>query len=237
MEIGILKDKNCRKLFEYINRRPLCKECQKARLPYSHNDKKRNEKGILSYSNLLPGFSSPKVFIPVDILIIAEAHGGKDKTDFRDQRDLNFEVKKLARYYREKPLQKFHQAMVRELLNILDEEGKTWVFTDLLKCFVWRRGKEGHLNEEKAIEFCRKYLDRQIEALKPRKILVLGKKVAQSYFGMEGKNFKNKHGTIHIKDWKDKSLYLVLSLFPSQMTADNWIEKGGWNPVLKSLLG
>jgi len=134
---------------------------------------------------------------------------------------LDYEVWQIARYYRSLPDKTFHQQQVRNLLEILDDKEKTWVFTDLIKCFVWH-GKDGDLDGRKnwqdAIEFCSTYLEEQIEFLKPRKILGLGNTVTQ-YF----------------KAHSHKPIY-VGSLFPSQWTADLWVAREGWKPVITKLL-
>lgn len=231
-EYGILTLKLCRELFERINKRPLCNRCQSERSRFSIKDKK----GHPSYSNLLPGFSSKTITIPVDILIIAEAHGGGREEDFHPQKPLDFEVSWLANYYRWTSLKKFHQQQVRDLLQSLDQADKSWVFTDLIKCFVWRgvdksKGLDGRINGEIAVNHCRKYLNQQIRLLQPRKILVLGRTVAQKYFGLQ----KSEHASIHQVDFESRKTSLVYSVFPARNTADLWVERGAWRPVVQRL--
>ena len=79
MTYGILTNQTCLTLFEKINRRPYCNECQKKRSKFLEKDKKHNS----CYSNLLLGFSSEDIDIPIDVLIVAEAHGGGREENFR----------------------------------------------------------------------------------------------------------------------------------------------------------
>lgn len=175
MACGILRPGPLCTLFDEINRRPYCDECRDARKLFGDRDKKHG-----CYSNLLPGFSSTDVKMQLDVLIVAEAHGGADKEDeeemFRPQKGLDHEVTWLAEYYRSKPLVKFHQQEVRHLLDELDTLHKTWVFTDLIKCYVDNRSKG---NREEAIKHCSAYLKMQINLLRPRHILALGRTVSR----------------------------------------------------------
>jgi uracil-DNA glycosylase len=111
--------------------------------------------------------------------------------------------------------------------------GLIWVFTDLIKCFVWHgadkeNGLYGIKNWGKAIIYCGKYLEEQIRLLQPRKIIGLGGTVAQN-FGLD----KPEHGSIH--SIRINSVY-VHSIFPAQWTADLWVAKNGWEPVIQKLV-
>jgi len=229
---GFLNNKRSRALFQWINQRPFCEDCQFERKDFCIFDKKKHK----SYSNLLPGFSSKEIRIPVEILIIAEAHGGGSDDDFRRQRELNFEVSKFAKYYQSLPLKKFHQQQIRFLLQDLDKENANWIFTDLVKCFVWqgtdrKNNLKGIINKKKAIAHCSKYLKKQIKVLQPKKILGMGKTVA-SYFGL--KNME--HGRAYnIKIYGCPSIY-IYSLFPARNTADLWVANEGWKPIIQTLL-
>lgn len=234
MKYGILINEVSHQLFEEINERTYCKDCQKKRSIFSSKDKKDND----CYSNLLPGFSSKKTSIPIDILIVAEAHGGGREDNFRPQKELKIEIDGLGAYYLESPLQKFHQSEMRKLLNILNENDKNWVFTDLIKCFVWKgRDKSKKLksskNKETAIEYCQKYLDKQIHTLRPKKVLSLGSIVTKKYFNLKGRIC---HGSVHTLSIKDHSFKLVYSIFPSMFTADKWIENGEWKDIITKLI-
>ncbi len=222
---GILRNRKCRDLFEWINQRPYCKRCWRERREFNNDDKKHNN----SYSNLIPGFSSSSVKPPIDVLIIAESHGGGREESFKKQKDLSSEIENISSYYMDEKLEKYHQMQMRSLLQKLDKRNKSWIFTDLIKCYIWKKPKK---NVEKAIEHCSKYLEEQIKILKPKTILVLGNLVARAYFrGVP--NVRNlKHGeTVQLDDGSK----LVWSYFPSGNTADIWVRENGWVSVLRNL--
>ena len=228
-EFGILKNPEYRELFEEINKRELCKKCQEKRAKFESRDKKHNN----CYSNLIPGFSSSEIKPPVDILIVAEAHGGGRQDSFHTQGKLDAEVNYMFDYYLNDPLANYHQQQMRELFNELTNLGKSWVFTDLVKCFVWKGKKKnlnGKENFEKAIESCRNYLDQQIGVLEPKKILALGGKVATKYFGLPPKGRSLTHGAVY-----DQDHTIVWSYFPSGYTADLWVKNGGWRNIINKL--
>ena len=209
MTYGILTEPTCRKLFEKINKRPYCERCHADRIRFAQYDKKHND----CYSNLLLGFSSEIVKIPIDVLIVAEAHGG-GKKNFRPQLDLETEITGFAEYYLTEPLRKFHQKETRDLLNALNDSRKTWVFTDLIKCFVWQGKKnnfKGADNKRIAIQHCRGYLDEQIDILQPKKVLCLGNTVAKQYFELKKPEFK--HGSVHKLQIRNHEFSLVYSIF------------------------
>lgn len=233
MNYGILREKTCFKLFQRINTRFLCNQCHRERLKFSIKDKKNNN----SYSNLLPGFSSEKIKFPLDLLIVAQAHGGGRKEDFRNQVDLEAEIVNLAEYYLIKPIKKYHQQEMRYFLSYLNNKRINWVFTDLIKCFVWRgydekNNLDGSENVRIAIKNCSLYLKRQIKVLRPPKVLVLGKTVAIEYFELPN---KLEHGNIYTGSIGDHEFPIVYSIFPSQFTADLWVEHGGWRKIFNNI--
>lgn len=222
---GILNNELCRNLFEKINKRPYCEECRGIRNEFRLKDMKNGY-----YSNFIPGFSSRTLKIPLDVLIVAEAHGGGRPETFREQKNLDNEIDDLAKYYLSEHLKKFHQKEMRALLVELTSRGKSWIFTDLIKCFVWQ-GKDNELkgkeNKKEAIKRCSCYLDEQISILKPRKILCLGNTVAKEYFRLK----KPMHG----KEYPVNGNIIVHSTFPSRNTADIWVKNEGWKQILQKL--
>jgi len=201
MIYGILTNQTCLTLFEKINRRPYCNECQKQRSKFLEKDKKHNS----CYSNLLLG---------------------------------ECEIAGLAEYYLSESLQKFHQKEIRKLLRTLNDNRKTWVFTDLIKCFVWQgKDKKNNLkasdNKDLAIQKCHIYLDEQIEILRPNNVLSLGRTVTQQYFKLQG---KFEHGSIHKCRIKNHTFNMVFSIFPSRNTADLWVANGEWKKILPKLI-
>jgi hypothetical protein len=227
MKFGILESMEPKLVFDKINDRYLCSQCHEERSEF----KERDYKGQNCYSNLLPGFSSEKLTVPIDILVIAEAHGGGRKTDFRKQVNLKEEMDNIGDYYLKKEIEKFHQSEMRKLFNILKNANKTWVFTDLIKCFVWQGDDNelhGKKNREIAIEYCRKYLDEQIKITKPKIFLALGNTVLSKYFKLPKLNHGDKQPI--------NGSSLIFSIFPSRNTADLWVKYGGWNKIVPKLL-
>lgn len=92
MEFGILNDNKTRILFESINSRHFCQTCKSVRYKLNKVFDEKDKNGHNCHSNLVPGFSSVK--IDNLVLIVGDGHGGKDNSDFRQQKTLDFEVKK-----------------------------------------------------------------------------------------------------------------------------------------------
>ncbi|HEV7331886.1 MAG TPA: uracil-DNA glycosylase family protein [Flavisolibacter sp.] len=230
MSKGILSHPACKEFYEQINSRQLCVRCREERKMFAPNDKKHNS----SYSNMIPGFSSRHLNIPIDVLIIAEAHGGGRKEGFREQIGLQAELEGLEHYYLQQDLSKHHQSEMRKLLIQFDELNFSWVFTDLVKCFVWQANKgglDGRENFKIAIRHCSKYLDEQLSLLKPKVILSLGSRVS-SFFEIK----YPKHGNVYQR----KGFSVLHSTFPSRNTADHWVKNKEWVPIINqigSLLG
>ena len=93
---------------------------------------------------------------------------------------------------------KTREQMMSDSIKTMEND-KNWVFTDLIKCFVWKgRDKSKKLksskNKETAIEYCQKYLDKQIHTLRPKKILSLGNTVTKEYFNLNDCTY---HGSVH----------------------------------------
>ncbi len=225
MEHGIIIDAGAKKFFETeINSCKFCKECKEARVVFRDKDQRHNN----SYSNLLPGFSSLQIEIPIDVLVIAEAHGGSRKSLFREQKSLEEEVLEIGGYYLVDSIQTFHQREMRRLFTQLNGKNLIWVFSDLIRCFVWNRKKDtldGRQNVEIAIRHCRKYLDNEINFLNPKKIVCLGKQVAKKYFGI----------TAMLTHGAEYQSNIIWSYFPSGNTADLWVRNGEWEPVIQNL--
>ena len=225
MKYGILTNQTCRDLYKKINKGYKCEDCKKQRSKFSKKDREGT-----AYNNLLPGFSSEILKLPIDILIVAEAIGPHRALDFQQKFDLGSAISRLAEYYLVKDLEKFHQDRIRALLEYLNSKRSTWVFTDLIKCFVWQRSDKkqknlkGSENKEIAIGNCRTYLNEQIKVLRPQKVLCLGKTVATQYFKLPN---ELKHSNIyHPNPIGNHKFPLIYSTFPSGYTADLWIKMG-----------
>ena len=225
MSQGILNNPECKTFYEKINERILCIKCREERSLFSHKDKKHNS----SYSNMIPGFSSSHLQVPIDLMIIAEAHGGGRADAFRNQRSLQIELEHLEQYYLQKEISKFHQSEMKKFLLQLNDLNLTWVFTDLVKCFVWQDRKDEldcRTNFKKAEAHCSKYLQQQLDFLRPKLIISLGGKVS-SYFKIKSA----QHGTLYERAGRK----IIHCTFPSRNTADHWARNKEWSLILERL--
>lgn len=227
---GILNNATIKQHYDLnFTKRKFCNSCWESRCTFKEKDQKYNQ----SYSTLGPGFSSHTLKLPIDILIVAEAHGGGNSDGFCSQRTLEEEINGFEEYYMLNSIEKFHQQQMRILLKRLDSLGLNWVFTDLLKCFIWEKKEgelKGSLNKKIAISHCSQYLTEQINLLNPKFIIPLGTTVA-SYFKIKGKKVQGQ-----MFEYSEDSK-IIFSFFPSQRTADKWAQVDGWNPILVRLEG
>ena len=124
------------------NENLVCLECRYQRRVYEDHDKKykNTDEDVDSFSNMCPGFSSRNVTPPIDLLIVGHSHGGGDKHGYRQQMSLGKEIAEMSEYYLPSEGERdrtYHQQQIRCLIDNLGEDAK-WVFTDLVKCYVWR---------------------------------------------------------------------------------------------------
>lgn len=217
-----------------------CNKCREARYNFSKYDKKYNN----NYCPPILGFSSDIVGGRIELMIIAESHGGgRDWTDLPN--DDEGKMEKLKEYYLKDNIVKFHQYSIRKLLNYFDKKRVSWFFTDLIKCFVSKKGKG---NMDTAADYCFSFLKKQIFEFKPEKIILLGKRVqekviselAHEHLSRLGKAKQTKiHGnSFEAKISDGKGFFktkLVLSIFPSARTADYWVSSGEWEPIIKAI--
>jgi hypothetical protein len=247
-QYGLLTDKDVRKLFADMNKRPYCTRCLADRRNFRGWDMKKGEDGERHLGFIIPGFSSVKV-VPLDIMIVADSIGGGRKGDFRSERRIRLDetVHYLGDYYLESEIAAFHQYEMRKFLYWLEGDlHKNWVFTDLVKCFVYHgpgeaKGKSGKHNMEMAINHCSQYLDRQIYELNPRVILILGKRVASAYCNLRGSQLRQvKHGARFSYERDGRRHDAIYSIFPSSRTADDWVKQidipddDAWYPVKRA---
>lgn len=107
----------------------------------------------------------------------------------------------------------------------------------VIKCFVWqgfdrKSNLDGRTNKEIAIKHCRKYLDKRVELFQPKKILVLGKTVAKTYFRLQ----ELAHGITQETRIGSNRCVLIYSIFPARNTADLWIANNAWIPILPKIV-
>lgn len=225
-EFGVLSDPSLKEAFTRVNEGYYCGLCRKERASFAERDKKQGQ-----FSNRLPGFSSKKVGRRTDVFIVAHAHAGTDLDRFRGQKTLAGEMSEMADYYRGEPDKSFHQQQVRRLLEQLDEMGKSWVFADVVKCFVWKKGADGEENLRAATKHCTQYLEAQLKACQPHRVVTLGDAVDRA-LGIP----RLAHGaSVDNVRCAGLTLTVVHSMFPSGRTADAWIRAQGWERVLERL--
>jgi hypothetical protein len=226
LSYGILQPGSIRSCFEAIvnkGENTRCAKCHAARPAFAEMDKKGHE----CFSNILPGFSSSEVKAPIDLLIIGDSHGGGDEKDFEKvEWSLDELVKKLGAYYLVDDIERFHQYQIRTLLRCLKEPN--WVFTDLLKCYVWHNSRNFRL----AKEHCSLFLKEQVKILKPRRVLGLGRKVATAANAKVSQHGQKEENIT----WDDVNIPCYIhSIFPAQHTADMWAKNNGWEPIREAL--
>jgi len=230
-----------------------CKKCRAQRRHIIKYDRKgkpiEKDKKYGEFSDILVGFCNHekmgKIKAPIDILIVADSHGGGRKESFiNKQETLKDSADRLKKYYygkwKDLGWVTFHQYEIHKLLNNISD--KNWFFTDLVKCYIDRIKQNGQDNMHLAGQCCYYYLKKQIRVMKPKIILLLGWRV-RSAFEMDGlvkinENDKRKtiselHGRIY--KGNDNRTYYIYSVFPSQRTADIWTKVGGWKKVFGAL--
>ena len=133
---------------------------------------------------------------------------------------------------------------MRKLLCWLERDfRRNWVFTDLVKCFVYqgreeKNGETGEDNMQNAIRYCSQYLDFQTHRLNPRIILVLGRRVARTYCSLRSGHLRQlSHGDRFSYERNGRHYEAIYSVFPSMRTSDVWVKDidfltgDAWSPV------
>jgi len=185
-----------------------------------------------NFSPFFEGFSSfntKTIEKGIDVLIISESIGNlKHHQSKIEKGEKPQQI--LKDYYLGDPIETFNQWATREILELISKKRKNFYFTDVVKCYVKKEGK----NFERAAEQCAKnYLKKQVEMLKPKIVILLGKR-AREMFNKEvfnKKDSKLNHGEVFTSD----EMKIVYSEFPSRWTVDQFF-KGGGIDKLKSVL-
>lgn len=207
----------------------ICKKCREERSKHFPQIVE-SEKIDGSFSPLFEGFSSlenEKSVRRVDCLIVSESIGnlkyhiakikGKEPWKF------------LKDYYMKDKLETFNQQEIRKLLKAILRKGLNFYFTDVVKCFVKKGDDE---NFELAVDYCTKYLKKQLEVLKPKIVILLGRKAEKAVFQkIFNRNKKLRHGgVISLNGMK-----VIYSEFPSARNADRFVKGGGVNKLIKAI--
>ena len=210
--------------FERLNQRSLCADCFSSRSEFEKEDRQNGK--LPTRSNMLLGFHPTQSFDHLDVLVLAESHGGgRSESFYYPNKSFKEELDGLYFYYMNAPIEKFHQQQMRNLLEHMDKHGISWIFTDLVKSYV-AKSKD---NFKRAIGHCVHYLDEQMSLYKPRIIICMGD---HNYSYMAAKfNLPKRaeHGDVyHIPTLNAK---LVKVYFPSANTANHWARVDGWEKI------
>lgn len=213
--------------FEQMNARPHCAVCKEARRESGGGDVKHG-----SRSNMLLGFHTQQEFDALDVLVLAESHGGGRKESFYyPNKTVQEELSGLYHYYMDATIEKFHQQQMRELFKFLDVNDIKWLFTDLVKSYVSKRPEE---NFSAAIHHCSQYLNEQLNLYRPRKILSMGSYNYRYFASKYNLPPRAKHGDVF--NLEPLGARLIHVTFPSAMTANHWAKAQGWEPIKEFLL-
>ncbi len=143
--------------------------CRETRLLFKEDDLK----GHSTYSNILIGFGSEslnEIKSGIDFLLVVESHGGGHSDAWNNKLPIEEESLRFKNYYLNSEIESFHQSEIRKILKAIPQN-KSWFYTDLIKCFVKKKGK----NFEVAKKYCGQILKTQINLLRPKQILAFGK--------------------------------------------------------------
>ena len=210
------------------------------------------------YSNFNPGFATTKKLSNpknIDLLVLLQQHGGGDKivekgSITRKERTngllLEDVVLNMTQFYISKNHLNFHQNEMNKLFRYLDDCGVSWVCTDFIKCYVKNendvnaekhpnrinKGRTKYSNRILSASYCRHYLEKQILAFNPSKILSLGGFTTEHFFGE--KDFS--HGNDADFNLEGNNYHLIMSYFPTQWQADLWVRSEGWEIIKKQLV-
>ncbi len=218
--------KEFKKLLEEIENEKICKKCRRKRQNFQTYDYKE----VGSYCPPLLGCWKGNLeypSIPIDVLIVAESHGGGNWSEhinknIRERINLNY----YYHYIKEK--ESFFQYNIKKIIDGIEKEGLFWYFTDLVKCYVFKNKKKsketkelvvrGGKNFDIAISECKSVLKKQIDILKPRIILSLGKRVKETLLELGVKEDK-----------------IISYPFPGQWTVNEWAKKDGYEGAIKEI--
>ncbi len=196
-----------------------CERCNKCRSERTLSEYEKDDLGHFCPPH--PGCGDYKE--NVDVFFLTMGHAGEKifpKKDFDKLKEI-----KEKHYISNDPYDNFHSFLIRRLINKIKEknETRTWYLTDIWKCFIRDRlDKKLEMNQVKkenirnnveiSFDFCKGYLIKEIEILKPKVIVLFGGKVKDFY--------ENK-----IKESLNHKPNCIYSMFPGTRTADAWFGK------------
>jgi len=244
----------------------ICEECRNKRFGFgcihqeknkkiSYLDKNRiwGKKKVTMHSYCPPylGFFHPEnldenSFCGKNVFFILESMGGG--RPWKKKSDMTFEepMKELEEYYLSKPIERFHQYCIREILKKMDEKIIPFFVTDVVKCFVVRSNRK---NFTTAAEICStNFLRKQIFTLKPKVIVVFGGRARDALKGFAANESKSKFAALHTENHSKKidieltekeqhyKTSLIYSIFPTaNRNADDWVRLEAKENLLKAI--
>jgi len=237
---SILTDDFMADTFEQ-NWQKICDDCREKRLE-SYPDSIFIEKPYFDMPPLFGFSNTEKLESNLDVLIVSESvgnithHYGLFKKGIPTQHI-------LKDYYLNEKLTTYNQSIVRKILYFIESEGKSFYFTDLVKCYVDKKGNKNNFNI--ALETCSSnFLPIIISLTKPKIMLLFGNSakmivpriVAKDELRLLQKDaivkiMKSKHGeSIQFDNYQ-----LIYSEFPSAMNADRFVAGGDLEAILNIL--
>lgn len=191
--------------------------------------------------------SDENSFSRKSVFFILESMGGG--RPWRRKKDITFEepMEELKQYYLSKPIERFHQYCIREILREMQERSIPFFVTDVVKCFVIR---SNHKNFTRAADICSEsYLKKQIFTLKPKVIVVFGgvardalKRFAtsqtRSKFAALNTENHSRRVDVELADRGQRhEASLIYSIFPTaNRNADDWVRLQAKEKLLKAML-
>jgi len=242
----------------------ICEECRNRRFGFgcidqeknkeiSYLDKNRiwkeNKATMHSYCPPYLGFFHPEnldenSFCGKNVFFILESMGGgrpwKKKSSFEEP------MKELEEYYLSKPIERFHQHCIREILAKMDERTIPFFVTDVVKCFVVSSVRR---NFNIAADVCStKFLRKQIFTLKPKVIVAFGRLARNALMNFAANGSKGKIAELRTENHSKKidieltekeqhyETSLIYSMFPTaNRNADHWVRLEAKENLLKAI--
>lgn len=235
----------------------ICEECRSRRSSFGCIDKEKkrqwkNKKVKVDFycpphlGFFHPENSDENSFCRKHVFFVLESIGGG--RPWKRKSDITFEepMKEQEKYYLSKPVERFHQYCIREILDKMDERTIPFFVTDVVKCFVVRSARK---NFTTAAEICStNFLRKQIFALKPRVIVVFGGLARDALKSFTANESKGKFAALHTEnhskkidiELKDKEQHyeasLIYSIFPTaNRNADDWVRLNAKENLLEAI--
>lgn len=244
----------------------ICEECRSRRSSFGYLEKERDKEISYLEKNKIwkkekvkvdfycppyLGFFHPEnpdknSYYRENVFFILESIGGG--RPWKRKSNITFEepMKEQEEYYLSKPIERFHQYCIREILGKMDERTIPFFVTDVVKCFVVKSDRK---NFATAAEMCStNFLLKQIFALKPKVIVVFGGDARDALKRFATNESKGKFAALHTENHSKKidieltdkeqhfETSLIYSIFPTaNRNADAWVRMEAKENLLKAI--